>query len=133
MPDETKNTRDVERTRAGQPASDKEMAPNAPGAEPTESNPGGEVTGTKTLSGEEQIAAAREADAEIDLAPDNVQGKGVNARMADGTEVRFDSEEEAFASGGEVTGFTDGEPYVASAPAYLRNDDDEGDDTEDEG
>lgn len=96
---------------------------NAPGADPAESNPGGEVTGTETLPADERVEAIRQADAENDAPLDegNVVGKSVQVRMPDGSERVMASEEEAMASGGEVLGFADGEPYVASAPAYLRN------------
>lgn len=92
---------------------------NAPGAAPADTGTVREVTGTATMPGDDRLAEVRAADAGTELSPENVQGKAVTARMPNGDEVSFPSEEEARAAGGEVLGFTDGEPFVASQPAYL--------------
>jgi hypothetical protein len=100
----------------GKEAGDRAVAANAPGAEATASSPG--LT-TVASSADDDRAAIQAADAETDLGEGNVQGKSVTARLPDGSERQFGSEEEAMAAGAVVTGFADGLPFVASRPAYL--------------
>lgn len=86
----------------------------APAVSPSEDKSA--PTGPADATHQEVLAA----DEDAALGEDNLHGKTVQIRHEDGTEEVVASEQEA-GPGDEVLGAASGLPFVASEPAYLRN------------